>query len=147
MGILGKAVEEACPASGYRFRFPARWASRRFPEPSSSGTGTTLVDFAHKRGIPADILKGHVRQESVAFNRQAYRYEPIGNDRGDWTFVSAVRDHSAGAVRTQEPYSLYRLATSDGLPDGSALTSEGPLPEISYVTADTFCANNSSTAF
>lgn len=89
-----------------------------------------LVDFAHRRGILADILKGHVRQESN-FRRDSYRYEPLGPG-GDLRFISAVLDHSARDRRTQLPYSLHRLATADGLAQGTDLLSADISPRSTY---------------
>ena len=61
------------------------------------------MDAAHERGIPPQVLKGQIREESPGFSKDEIRYEPCS-----WDFASI----SAGAtlINTQ-PYSLYAFDT------------------------------------
>lgn len=97
--------------------------------PDSLGTtqptyDAALIDKAHQRGIPPQFLKGQVQQES-RFNPQSYRYEPLSIDLAS---VSGGRNH----VRTVAPYSLYRLATSDGLAQGTQILTADISPRSVY---------------
>jgi len=76
---------------------------------------TTLISLGHQRGIPPSFLKADVAQESGStFNPNAFRYELLSMDLAD---ISGGRNW-----RTVVPFSLYRLATSDGLTRGANLT-------------------------
>ncbi len=88
--------------------------------------GTTLntydpqiIDLAHRFGIPPQFLKAQVQQESD-FDPSTFRYELLSKD---WQEVSGGEQ-----LRTKEPYSLFRLATSDGLADGQQLRSADKSP-------------------
>jgi hypothetical protein len=84
---------------------------------------TVLIDYANRRGIPPQLLKGQVQQESK-FNPQSYRYEPLSSD------LKAI---SGGKnLRIKSPYSLYRLATSDRLPQGTAILPADISPRSKY---------------
>lgn len=96
--------------------------------PASLGTAqnaydSALVDFGHRRGIPPHLLKGQVKQES-AFNANAYRYEPLSSDLA---YISRGMD-----LRTHLPYSLYRLATEDGLAQGIQILPADISPRSKY---------------
>jgi len=52
-----------------------------------------LVDHAHLRGIPPDILKGQVHRESL-FDLSAYRYEPFAHDQLLISRGSALRERN-----------------------------------------------------
>lgn len=60
-----------------------------------------VVQEAHERGIPPQILKGQIRQESPAFNGSEFRYEPCSAD-----FANISR---GPAFVTVQPYSLYAM--------------------------------------
>ncbi len=79
---------------------------------TQAGFDAHIIDLAHRFGIPPQYLKAQVQQES-GFNRSAYRNEVLSKD---------FEEVSGGAqLRTQNPYSLYRLATSDGLTQGTQI--------------------------
>jgi hypothetical protein len=60
-----------------------------------------LTDAAHERGIPPQILKGQIRQESPDFSDTEWRYEPCSSD-----FASI----SGGAhLIGTTPYNLYAM--------------------------------------
>ena len=88
-----------------------------------------LVDLGHRRGIPPHFIKGHVEQESN-FDLRAYRYEPLSSDLA---YMSSCRLRSTNCnLRTQRPYSLYRLATSDGLTQGRDILTDDISPRSRY---------------
>jgi hypothetical protein len=60
-----------------------------------------VIEAAHERGIPPQILKGQIRQEAPAFDASTYRYEPCSSD-----FASISRGSRLVNVR---PYSLYAM--------------------------------------
>jgi len=60
-----------------------------------------LIDEANERGIPAQILKGQVRQESPSFRDTEWRYEPCSSD---FATISANQ-----TLITDLPYSLYAM--------------------------------------
>ena len=96
--------------------------------PASLGTTHTeidnvLSDLGHRRGIPPHMLKGQVKRES-SFSPTAYRYEPLSVDLG---WISAGQN-----LRTTNPYNLYRLATTDGLAQGSDILDEDITPRSIY---------------
>jgi len=94
---------------------------------SSSEFDAALINLAHERGIPPQYLKGQVAQES-RFDRKAYRYEPLSVDL---QFISSGQN-----LRTQSPYSLYRLQTSDNLAQGSSILSDDVSPRSRYNILD-----------
>lgn len=73
-----------------------------------------ITTWANRRGIPAHILKGLIRQEGP-FNPLEYRYEPISNSTGD-RYIQTVIDNA------RLNYEDYRLATSTGLAKGINLS-------------------------
>jgi len=97
-------------------------------QPASLGSthndiDAALFDFGNRRGIPPHFLKGQIQRESD-FDPQSYRYEPLSVD---------MRSISAGAnLRTQSPYSLYRMATSDGLAQGANILPDDISPRSIY---------------
>ena len=84
-----------------------------------------LIGLAHERGIPPHFLKAQVRQEAgPSFDPEAYRYEPLSVDLAS---ISAGLDQ-----RIKAPYSLYRLATADGLIQGSDIVFADITPRSIY---------------
>ena len=90
---------------------------------SSNQLDTVLVDLGNRRGIPPHMLKGQVRRESN-FNPTAYRYEPLSVDLA---YISSGQN-----LRTTNPYALYRLATRDGLAQGSDIVADDISPRSIY---------------
>jgi hypothetical protein len=90
---------------------------------SSNEYDERLMDLGHRRGVPPHLLKGQIRQESN-FDPKAYRYEPLTVDLG---YVSRGQ-----TIRTQEPYSLYRLETDDGLAEGTGIVADDISPRSIY---------------
>ncbi len=84
-----------------------------------------LVDLAHRRGIPPQMLKGQVQRES-RFDEDAYRYEPLS---ADMRYMSRGQN-----FRTQDPYRDYRLRTSDGLAQGADILRADISPRSIYST-------------
>jgi hypothetical protein len=68
-----------------------------------------IIEAAHERGIPPQIIKGQIRQESPGFHRDELRYEPCSVD---WAHVSA-----GGTLIARLPFSLYKM--DDILSDGA----------------------------
>jgi hypothetical protein len=94
---------------------------------TANGFDVQFVDFGHRRGIPPQILKGLARREAGPnLNPEAYRYEPIAGV-GDLNVISAGQN-----LRTQLPYSRYRLATADGLAAGADLLDADVSPRSVY---------------
>jgi len=62
-----------------------------------------LIDAGHERGIPPQILKGQIRQESPDFRDSEFRYEPCSAD-----FAEISR--GARLIDT-EPYEFYAMDT------------------------------------
>ncbi len=94
----------------------------------AAGVDARFIEFGHRRGVPPQILKGVSRRESGPnFNPQAYRYEPIAGGVGDLDAISAGQN-----LRTQIPYSRYRLATADGLAQGTDILTEDISPRSIY---------------
>lgn len=108
-------------------------------EPGSLGTATKhfdphneldsiTIEIADTFGLPVDQLKGQMEKESH-FNRFSWRYEPLSR-WGDFGAVTGVALGTPGPddnVRTQLPYSRYRMATvrdaiNSALPAGVDLT-------------------------
>jgi len=81
--------------------------------PASLGTAHTEFDeligsVSHAKGVLPQYIKAVAHHESVGtFNRNSYRYEPIGPNTGDLDVVSHGQN-----LRLQAPYKDYRLATS-----------------------------------
>jgi hypothetical protein len=90
---------------------------------SHNDIDATLIQLAHQKGIPPQMLKGQIRQESN-FRRDAYRYEPLSVDLN---YISRGQN-----LRTQNPYSLYRLATTDGLAQGTDIVAADISPRSIY---------------
>lgn len=84
---------------------------------------SSLIALGHQRGIPPQFLKGQLAQES-GFNPNSYRYEPLSVDMN---YVFATQN-----LRSQSPYSLYRLATSDGLAQGTRILTADVSPRSIY---------------
>jgi len=82
-----------------------------------------LLDLGHRRGIPPQLLKGQVRKESD-FDPEAYRYEPLSVDL---EYVSRGQE-----IRREKPFSLYRLATTDGLAQGEDIITDDISPRSIY---------------
>ncbi len=86
----------------------------------------TLIEaFADLRGIPPQILKAQIQQES-GFNSNSYRYEPLSVDFGT---VSTGK-----SLRVDRRFEAWRLATFPdfstplaGLPQGSSLAAHPDL--------------------
>jgi hypothetical protein len=90
---------------------------------TSNEFDSLLIDLAHQRGIPPDLLKGQVAGES-GFDPMSYRYEPLSVD---------LASMSRGVnLRTIVPFVDYRLATADGLPEGSSLVDGDIAPRSRY---------------
>jgi hypothetical protein len=68
-----------------------------------SGFDSDIVKTAHRTGVPAHFIRGHVSKESGG-NRMAYRYEPIGPTFGDLEYISRGE-----TMRAQPPFEDYRL--------------------------------------
>jgi len=122
---LGEVPLEFRPADP---SIPAVRVRIQVTRPISLGTtradfDQTLIDLGHIRGVPPHFLKGQVRRESN-FDPQAYRYEPLSVD---FAYISRGQN-----LRNQDPYSLHRLATSDGLAQGSSIRSEDISPRSVY---------------
>ncbi len=60
-----------------------------------------LIQEAHERGIPPQILKGQVRQESPTFSNSEWRYEPCSAD--------AARVSLGATLINTAPYNLYAM--------------------------------------
>jgi hypothetical protein len=84
---------------------------------------SVLTQIGHQKGIPPQMLKGQIRQESN-FRREAYRYEPLSVDLN---YISRGQN-----LRTQNPYSLYRLSTTDGLSQGTDILTADISPRSIY---------------
>jgi len=82
-----------------------------------------LLDLGHRRGIPPQLLKGQIRKESD-FDPEAYRYEPLSVDL---EYVSRGQE-----IRREKPFSLYRLATTDGLAQGEDIITDDISPRSIY---------------
>jgi hypothetical protein len=96
--------------------------------PSSLGSvqndiDTALFSLGHRRGVLPQFLKGQIQRESN-FNPQSWRYEVLSVDMAS---VSGGQD-----LRTQNPYSQFRLATSDGLAQGTGIIHEDISPRSIY---------------
>lgn len=97
--------------------------------PSSLGSthlelDASVIDLAHSRGVPPQFLKGQMDHESD-FIGTAYRYEPLSIDLD-------VMSVNGTNWRTLEPYSHFRLLTSDGLAQGDRITAEDIDPRSRY---------------
>lgn len=84
-----------------------------------------LMDYAHRRGIPPQMLKGQAENES-GFHVDGYRYEPLS---ADLRYISDGQN-----LRTQNPYRDYRLRTSDGLEQGADISQADISPRSRYRT-------------
>jgi hypothetical protein len=84
---------------------------------------SSLITLGHRRGIPPHFLKGQIQKES-GFDPTAYRYEVLSVDMN---YVSAGQN-----LRARRPYSLYRLATSDGLSQGTDILRADISPRSIY---------------
>jgi hypothetical protein len=88
-------------------------------DPASLGSShtdldSTILNYAHKRGIPPQYIKGQIRQESTAtFDPNFYRYEPLGSD---------LRYIQKNATALTSPYSLYRMEISQTAGRGTSLS-------------------------
>ena len=60
-----------------------------------------IIDAAHERGVPPQILKGQIRQESPAFSKDELRYEPCS---WDWSQISGGQ-----GLISKLPYALYAM--------------------------------------
>lgn len=103
----------------------------RVRNPSRLGTRSDFddlfIDLGHQRGLPPQLLKGIARRESgPRFDAEAYRYEPLG-PAGDLRAISGGDN-----LRTQIPYSRYRLATTDGLAAGTDILDSDISPRSIY---------------
>jgi len=99
---------------------PAVTVSITINRPTSLGStnnqfDSSLITLGNERGIPPQFLKGQVAKETN-FIPDRYRYEVLSVDL---KYVSAGQN-----LRKQNPYARYRLATSDGLAQGSDILSE-----------------------
>jgi hypothetical protein len=63
-----------------------------------------VVDAAHERGIPPQVIKGQIRQESPTFNQNEFRYEPCSED-----FANISRGLT---LIKKAPYNLYAMDTA-----------------------------------
>src|SRR6266404_765066 len=79
--------------------------------------------LAHNNGVPPQFIKGQVTQES-GFDPTAYRYEVLSVDLN---YISSSQN-----LRSQIPYSSYRLATSDGLAAGDSILPADISPRSIY---------------
>lgn len=89
------------------------------PYLGTSGSTTwdaRIIEYAHRRGIPPQIIKGTIQQETN-FNPTSYRYEPFTTD---WDEFSP---HAGDSKVDKEPYGHYRMETST-LGRGDELTNE-----------------------
>jgi hypothetical protein len=81
-----------------------------------------IIDAAHERGIPPQIIKGQIRQESPTFNRNEFRYEPCSSD---------FAEISRGAMLIQKaPYNLYAM---DGILSDADFADTADLRNQLYV--------------
>jgi hypothetical protein len=64
-----------------------------------------IVKYAHRRGIPPQIIKGVLERET-RFNPTVYRYEPFTTD---WEEFSP---NSKSSNLEKEPYKFYRMETT-----------------------------------
>lgn len=88
-----------------------------------------LADLGHLRGIPPQMLKGQADVESN-FDLRSYRYEPLSSDLA---YMSSCAFRTTNCdLRGTPPYSLYRLATADGLLQGRDTVSEDISPRSVY---------------
>lgn len=77
-----------------------------------------LSNTAHQYGVPPEWFKGLAAHESDKFKLDAYRYEPFGNDVGDFRIT---RD----GLRNVAPFNLYTLTSDDGrVGDGIGLGND-----------------------
>jgi len=91
---------------------------------SNNEVDERLFDLGHRRGIPPQLLKGQIRRESN-FDPEAYRYEPLSVDL---RYVSRGQN-----IRTERPFSLYRLETDDGLAQGTDIVPDDISPRSIYL--------------
>ena len=71
-----------------------------------------IIEAAHERGIPPQILKGQIRQESPEFKEGEFRYEPCSSDFAEISRGSKLIE--------KPPYSIYAMDAvldDDGLAD------------------------------
>ena len=85
--------------------------------PASLGTKFNKLDkgletLASDTGVPPQMIKGQVRQESD-FKAMAWRYEPVNITNGDLNFstLRKTKLYSTKDLRTNPKYSNYRLPT------------------------------------
>lgn len=95
--------------------------------PSSLGSvhndiDTTLFSLGHRRGVLPQFLKGQIERESN-FHPKSWRYEVLSVDLAS---ISGGQN-----LRTQSPYSQFRLATSDGLAQGTGIIHDDISPRSS----------------
>lgn len=73
-----------------------------------------FLTVAHQSGIPPQMVKGNVAQESngITFDPKNYRYEPCG---ADLNYISSNRNPAMGGPMIgRSPYSLYRAPDPRG---------------------------------
>src|SRR5262249_42468520 len=83
-----------------------------------------LMKFADRNGIPPQLLKAQIWQESC-FNRNAFRYEPLSID---FAQIVAPKKGTPFGVLGQKPFASWALAESSDctaahifLPQGNKL--------------------------
>lgn len=69
----------------------------------------TIVELAHRGGIPPSLLKRQIQRETN-FNPHSYRYEPL-SPGADFALITAVGNTDGKNLRLAHPFSRYRLAT------------------------------------
>lgn len=83
-----------------------------------------IINAAHETGIPPQILKGQLRQESGSFDRNTFRYEPCSSD---FAYMSRGAKKIADA-----PFKLYAM---DGALNDAGLTSTVDLRNKLFILA------------
>ena len=107
-----------------------------------------IVTLANARGIPPQLIKGHISNESD-WNRMAYRYEPLS---WDWVHLSSALNaptcnYGAGDLLRQPGYSRYAFPNGAMLRENDRLgrtlnyprrnASRPPLPPLRVTDATT----------
>jgi hypothetical protein len=90
---------------------------------SHNDLDNSIIDAAHERGIPPQILKGQIRQEAgTGFDPQTFRYEPCS---ADFTYVSRGQ--------TKINTAAYKPFAMDAALDDSDLTPVVDLRNKLYI--------------